>query len=75
MTKYKNLSGESGIMSYELGSDFIRIQFQDKEIYLYTENSTGAEHIAKMKELAEKGRGLNTYINQHVRSKYEKKET
>ena len=75
MTKYKNLSGESGIMSYELGSDFIRIQFEDKEIYLYTENSTGAEHIAKMKELAEKGRGLNTYINQHVRGNFEKKET
>ena len=75
MTEYKNLSGESGIVAYETGSDFIRIQFEDKEIYLYTENSSGAEHIAKMKELAEKGRGLNTYINQHVRSKYEKKET
>ena len=33
------------------------------------------EHIAKMKELAEKGRGLNTYINQHVRKNYETKET
>ena len=75
MTKYKNLSGESGIIAYEIGSDFIRIQFADKEIYLYTENSTGAAHIAKMKELAEKGRGLNTYINQHVRGNYEKKET
>ena len=75
MTKYKNLSGESGIIAYEIGSDFIRLQFEDKEIYLYTEDSTGAEHIAKMKELAEKGRGLNTYVNQHVRGKYEKKET
>ena len=75
MTKYKNLSGESGIISYETGSDFIRIQFEDKGIYLYTEDSSGAEHIAKMKELAEKGRGLNTYINQHVRGNYEKKET
>ena len=75
MTKYKNLSGESGIIAYEIGSDFIRIQFEDKETYLYTEDSSGAEHIAKMKELAEKGRGLNTYVNQHVRSNYEKKET
>ena len=75
MTKYKNLNGESGIIAYEIGSDFIRLQFEDKEIYRYTEDSTGAEHIAKMKELAEKGRGLNTYVNQHVRKNYETKET
>ena len=75
MTKYKNLGGESGIIAYEIGADFIRLQFEDKEIYLYTEDSTGTEHIAKMKELAEKGHGLNTYVNQHVRGNYEKKET
>ena len=75
MTNYNNLSGESGIIAYEIGSDFIRIQFADHGIYLYTEASTGAEHIAKMKEMAIKGRGLNTYINQHVRGNYEKKET
>ena len=75
MTEYKNLSGESGIIAYEIGSDFIRLQFEDKEVYLYTEDSTGIEHIAKMKELAEKGRGLNTYVNQHVRKNYETKET
>ena len=75
MTEYKNLSGESGILAYEIGDDFIRVQFQDKEVYVYTNESTGQEHIDEMKRLAEKGRGLNTYINQHVRKKYDRKET
>ena len=75
MTEYKNLSGESGILAYEIGDDFIRVQFQDEEIYVYTEESTGQEHIEEMKRLAQKGRGLNTYINQNVRKKYDRKET
>ena len=75
MIQYKNLSAESGILAYESGDDFIRIQFQDKEVYLYTNESSGKEHIDQMKILAEKGRGLNTYINQHVRKNYAHKET
>ena len=74
MTKYKNLSGESGILAYEIGSDFIRFNLRIRKS-TYTEDSAGIEHIAKMKELAEKGRGLNTYVNQHVRKNYETKET
>ena len=75
MKLYKNLGKKSGILAYEIGDDFIRIQFQDKEVYLYNIESTGSEHIFKMKELAEKGLGLNTYINQHVRANFAKKET
>ena len=75
MKEYKNLSGESGILAYEIGNDFIRIKFQDEEVYLYNVASTGEDHISKMQELAKKGRGLNTYINQHVRDRFSKKET
>ena len=75
MTEYQNLSGESGISAYEIGEDYIRVEFRDEDVYLYTNNSAGAEHIAEMKRLAELGRGLNTYISQNVKSNYEKKES
>jgi hypothetical protein len=74
MTKYQNLNGNSGVTAYEIGDDFIRVQFTDGGIYLYTNNSSGAEHITEMKQLAKDGAGLNTYINQHVRKNYESAE-
>ena len=36
MEPYKNLGGDSGIKAYEIGSDFIRVQFLNESIYLYT---------------------------------------
>lgn len=75
MKEYKNLSGESGISAYEIGEDYIRVEFRDKDVYLYTNESTGAEDIAAMKRLAESGRGLNTYISQNVRQRFAKKES
>ena len=74
MTKYKNLSGESGVEKYEILSDGIRVQWQGGTIYYYSNASTGEDHIAQMKRLAEKGRGLATYISQNVRDNYEYKE-
>jgi hypothetical protein len=72
MEKY--LNRYSGIDSYEIGDDFVRVIFHDKTIYLYTESSAGEENINQMKILARRGYGLNTFINQHVRKKYARKE-
>ena len=74
MKPYKNLSNESGIARYEILANGIRVQWDSGAVYFYSEESTGIEHIAEMKRLAEKGRGLATYINQHVRENYEYKE-
>ena len=74
MTTYKNLSGESGVIAYEILDDGIRVQFVSEEIYYYSYDSTGEEQVEKMKELAEKGRGLATYISQHIRQNFEYKE-
>lgn len=73
MPVYKNSSGKSGILSYSIGNDFIKIVFRDGEAYLYTNLSAGVRHIKNMKKLAEAGKGLTTYINQHVKEKFEKK--
>lgn len=73
MTTYKNLSGNSGVQSYELGEDRITVQFKDGSQYLYTYNSAGSSNIEEMKQLAESGRGLNSFIKRYVNNKYERK--
>ena len=73
MHRYRNNSGESGVVAYDIGQDSITIQFSGGERYLYTERSTGAESIARMQELAREGRGLSTFVSQHIRSRYARK--
>jgi hypothetical protein len=70
MEKYKNLSGNSGVVAYEIGSDSIIVEFEDGGTYLYTKHSAGAANIKQMKLLAKAGRGLSTFIVNNVRDKY-----
>jgi hypothetical protein len=70
MKRYGNLSGNSGVMSYEDGADFIKVRFIDGAVYLYTCASTGRRHVETMKRLAHAGAGLSTYISRHIREAY-----
>lgn len=72
MKKYKNLSGKSGVLAYEPGTDYIKIKFTDGSVYLYTYKSAGKNLIEKMKQLAIEGKGLSTYISRVVKDKFEK---
>ena len=74
MTPYGNLGGNSGIEAYEIGPDFIRVQFADGSVYLYTYASAGSQNIEHMKQLAVDGRGLNSFITTTVRYDYARKE-
>lgn len=74
MERYKNLSGDSGVVAYEIGPDFIRVRFSDGEIYLYNYASAGPHNIEHMKQLARSGQGLNSFINTTVRKAYARKE-
>lgn len=71
--RYKDLSGNSGVRAYEIGGDFIRVWFVDGEGYEYDARKPGARHVREMKRLAAAGRGLATYINQHVRENFARK--
>lgn len=71
MQIYKNLGGNSNIHSFEVGVDYIDVQFNAGAIYRYSYKSAGSNHIEQMKTLAEQGCGLNSYINCNVRKKYE----
>jgi len=71
MEKYKNLSGNSGVESFEIGEDFIRIKFQKVEApYIYNHQNPGRKKVEKMKVLAQTGKGLSTYISQEVKDSY-----
>jgi hypothetical protein len=73
MIPYINLGGNSNIVGYEIGDDFILVQFRDLSIYEYTYSSAGQINIEKMKILAKQGSGLNSFINKEVRKNYSRK--
>jgi hypothetical protein len=73
MERYKNLSGDSNIIGFEIGSDSITIKFKPNDIYIYTYQSAGMNNIEQMKKLAINGRGLNSYIMKFVKKKYSSK--
>jgi len=65
MTPYSSTSGKkSGVISYEIGDDFIVIQF-DKQQYTYPVSLNGKRIIDKMKSLALASNGLSTFISQN----------
>lgn len=67
MTPYKNLSGASNVVAYEIDIDSIKVQFQPGRwsIYIYTYQSAGSAAIESMKNLADQGHGLNSYISRN----------
>ena len=72
MERYRNLSGKSGIYGYEIGNDYIRVQFSSGQTYRYSYNGkAGTNHVENMKSLARSGSGLNSYISSYVKFKYD----
>ncbi len=75
MEKYKNLSGKSEVNTFEIDSedDAITVKFKTDGTYVYNYQSTGASNIEKMKTLALKGKGLNSFISRFVKQRYAKR--
>lgn len=71
--RYANRSGNSGVVAYEIGPDFIQVKFQDGRVYAYTYAKPGASQVEAMKALAASGKGLSTYISQEVKTNFESK--
>ena len=68
---YQKHNPKAGVLNYELLDGAIILEFADcKSRYLYNAKAPGPEHVAAMKRLATAGKGLTTYINQHVREHY-----
>jgi hypothetical protein len=73
MEHYQTKLGDSGVIAYEIGRGSIVVKFVNGEKYLYTDRSAGAKNIAHMQALAQAGRGLSTFISQHVHDRYARK--
>lgn len=73
MERYRNSSGNSGVYGFEIGIDYIRVQFTgNSKIYRYSyHGKAGQTHVNNFKSLARNGLGLNSYINQYVKFKYD----
>jgi hypothetical protein len=74
MPVYANLSGRSGVVSWEETDDSIEITFRDGSRYLYTRESLGSmDAVNILKGYADAGRGLNGYITKYVKKRYARK--
>lgn len=74
MERYANKSGNSGVLAFEIGSDYIGVQFHgSSRIYIYSYyGGAGQSHVDKLKSLARNGSGLNSYIKKHVNRLYDR---
>jgi hypothetical protein len=70
MQTYRNIDGDSGIVSYEYGSDWIIVKFKNGRTYKYTYSSAGTTNIKRMKILADQSNGLNSFISRVVKKRY-----
>lgn len=73
METYRDIDGNSSVMRYEIGDDFIIVEFKHGGSYLYDYHHTGANNVEEMKELAQKGNGLASFINTEVKKNFARK--
>ena len=71
--RYANLNGNSNVISFEIGSDYIDVTFGDYSTYRYSYSSAGRYNVEEMKRLAYRGYGLNSYIMRNCRYDYERR--
>ncbi len=72
MQPYANHGGLSNVRGYEIGLDWIKVQFGDGSIYRYSYLGAGSSNVEQMKRLAVAGRGLNSFIMRNVRYSYDR---
>ncbi|HVI59473.1 MAG TPA: hypothetical protein VM619_11485 [Luteimonas sp.] len=74
MKRYANRSGDSGVQAYRITADAIFVRFANRdEPYEYSSKGlAGPQRVARMKALAEAGKGLSTFISRHAHDLYER---
>lgn len=71
MEPYLDLSGRSGVVAFQIGESYIKIQFRNnRRVYVYSSRRINSDKIEHMKRLAVSGAGLNTFINQNSDVRY-----
>lgn len=67
MKKYKGSSRNSDVIAYESGPDWIKVKFKDDTVFTYSYKSAGRIHVETMKDLAQSGKYLSTYIHRYMK--------
>lgn len=70
MQPYKNLSGTSGVVAFQIGAHHIDIEFAGRKRYRYDYTKPGKQEVETMKTLAKSGKGLATFISQNVGERF-----
>lgn len=71
MPLYENIGGNSNITGYQIGDENIQVMFRNGSVYNYTYDSAGVDNVEQMKQLAQSGSGLNSFILSNVKDDYE----
>jgi hypothetical protein len=71
MQPYGEHVRKHGVVAYEIAPDSIDVEFTSGWIYHFTYNNPGQLRVERMKELAQAGHGLSTFINRYVRNRFE----
>ena len=70
MQPYSDLTGNSGIVAFGLGDHSIDVEFRGGARYRYDDIRPGRRELATMRRLAIAGKGLATFISQHIGDRY-----
>jgi hypothetical protein len=73
METYANRSGNSGVSAYQIGTNYILVQFTSGALYEYTYSSAGSGNIETMKSYALAGSGLCSFIKRYVNKGYSRR--
>lgn len=72
MQAYSDINGNSGVLSYQIGEDYIIVKFMGiQRVYVYSYKKAGRKHVEKMKLMAQLGEGLDRYVKENVRDQYD----
>ena len=71
MTPYGGHAKKHGVLAYEIQPDAIDVEFTSGWVYHFSYQKPGALRVEHMKQLAESGHGLSTFISKHVKNRYE----
>ena len=66
MTTYNDVTGTSGITSFQISDDSITTEYKNGSAYQYSDQVAGAANVGHMKTLAASGQGLNSFINKNL---------
>jgi hypothetical protein len=71
MRPYGGHAKSRGVIAYEVGPESIDVEFTSGWVYRFSYEKPGALRVERMKQLAESGHGLSTFISKHVKNRYE----